>query len=584
MGYRRRLSLLGFALALGTGLSSPATLASEPTPHTAKTDHLQAAFAFLQKLQPDRAIACFTPLLIHAAGKGMKDKAAAQTTARYFILIGRSFLVDDNVPAAVQAFKAARALDPQNEFALAYLADNMSRAGQYSEARPLYKLLEEQNPCTLVAARTMALEDFRSGEFAKAKTKLQSAASLKKANADWKWHTIMGSVLSREGDTAAGAAHYKIAIELCPDPYGAKLVEGVADAWQQRFDLQEACMREAGKILPDDGQWRAGLAGALLAQQKKGAPVLALYSEAVKAPRFTTKAVYGLGMYLNSEKKEQQALECAAYLRKLAPGNESLYRLEGQIYSSKNDTARAQACYEEMLRLHPHYVLSYTTYASFCQTNHLIDKELAILQKCVSVMPGCPYGWRLLGELRLTQGNWDEAKPCFENALKLVPPGAPITNPLAREEYSRCHAGLGACYYHANDRAKAQEQALAYNQLKYVPILPAILKLVVIRPNTIALSGMTKKDREVADYVMMADMLYQTHDYDDCIKEYKKAIELNPDDTDLHGYLYNAYNDSGNYIGAAQEDFKLSQKLMGKVPHAVGSMFEKKKPPANVKP
>jgi tetratricopeptide (TPR) repeat protein len=581
MKRRRRLSLHFLAMALGAGLSSSPTISDELSANPATADHLQAGFAFLQKLQPDRAIACFTPLLIHAAGKSMKDKAAAQTTARYFILIGRAFIFDDNVPAAVQAFETARALDPQNEFALAYLADSLNRSGHYDQAGPLYKLLEDKSPRSLASARILAVKDYRGGELAKAKAMLKSVASLKQTPGDWKWHNLMGSVLSREGDTTNGATQFKMAIKLCPDPYLAKQTENVAAGWQLRFDQQEAWMREAGKILPNDGLWRTNLAGALLAQPNKDAPVFGLYSEAVKAPRFAAKSFFSFGSYLlNNRKREQQARQCAAYFRKLAPWDESLYRLEGQIYSSKNDKARAQKCYDDLLRLHPHLALAYTTYANFCLSNQLTDKQLEVLQQCVKVLPGCANGWRMLGELRVTQGKWDDAKMCFEKALQLMPQGEPINSPLAQDEFSRCHAGLGAYYYRANDRTKAQQEALAFNQLKYVPNLPALLKLVVIRPNRLALSGMTKKDRQVADHVMMADMLYQTHDYQDCIKEYKKAIELSPDDTDLHSYLYAAYNDAGNYVAAAQEDFQLSQKLMGKAPHAVGKMLEEKKPQA----
>jgi len=554
--------------------------AAEPVVTSSPNDEkdlLAAGFGYLYQLRPDRAINCFVPLLVHAGAKDLKNRANAQQTARYFVLIGRAFLFDENVPAAAQAFQAARALDPDNLYALAYLADSLSHGGRDAEARPLYKLLEAAAPHSLVATRALALDYLRGAEFSKAEAVLHNVIKLKETPGNWKWHELMGRTLAREGDTVGGANEHLIAARLCPEPYEAKLLQQAAAGWQAQYDVQEARLREAGKLMPQDGLWRSDLAGAFQAHKLKNAPVSALYREAVQCPRLSIRAYFSFGSYMDSHKKEDLALKCAQYLRRLAPWDESLYRLEVQIYTTKHDLAATQKCYEEMLQLHPHLAMAYISYADFCLANNLQDKAMSVLEQCVGNLPGCVYGWRRLGDMYLKQGRWQECKTCFDKALAEFPHHLTIKNPIAQDEFSRCHAGLGAYFYRLKDSQKAQEQAVAFNQLKYVPDLPGYLKIFKIRPDHIDLSKMQTKDRQVADHVLLADMLYQTGNLNDCISEYKKAVELNPDDVDLHCYLFSVYNEAGNYIAAAQEDVQLSNKLVGKMPHEIGKFVEGKK-------
>ena len=76
---------------------------------------------------------------------------------------------------------------------------------------------------------------------------------------------------------------------------------------------------------------------------------------------------------------------------------------------------------------------------------------------------------------------------------------------------------------------------------------------------------------------MLADMLLQRKQYNECIAEYRKAIELNPNDVNLHTYLMEAYSDAGDWIGVAREDWETSNKVLAKIPEQFSKLGSAKK-------
>lgn len=151
---------------------------------------------------------------------------------------------------------------------------------------------------------------------------------------------------------------------------------------------------------------------------------------------------------------------------------------------------------------------------------------------------------------------------------------------MAKHEIAQAHAGLGSIYYAQKDVTKALAEAIAFNQLKFVPKLENMAALMHLRPGNfgddqLKLDGQ-HKEKELLEHVLLADMLLESRCFDEAIQEYDKAIALNPDDGDLHSYLLNVCVESGKWAEALREDFSVSKTVVSKIPEEVGKMLKAK--------
>jgi tetratricopeptide (TPR) repeat protein len=163
----------------------------------------------------------------------------------------------------------------------------------------------------------------------------------------------------------------------------------------------------------------------------------------------------------------------------------------------------------------------------------------------------------------------------YEKALQLATQPVDQLNLLVKNNIGQIHADLGFGFYKKNDSTKALASARAFNQLKFVPRLSGTLSLIHLRPDKFTDRSELRKETELRDHVLLADMLYEVKDYDDAIVEYRKAIALNPDDGDLHTYLLTVYLDSQKWSEAVGEDLAFSQNLIKKVPEGIGNIIHK---------
>lgn len=526
----------------------------------------------LANLQLDKAIQIFSRDAIRTARTDWKRKGTIETLAAEFASIGRVFAMDENMIAATQCYLIANRLAPDNKTYTAYLADGLMRTGRTADAEPLFKTVQQNASTDLVCARTYIRYVVRQEDYGLAERELQKAMKLPGAQQDWRMHHLLGRVIARRGYTNKAIESYKKAAALCPDKYSSELILASAAGLDRKPEIQEKHLNAAGAIHASDGLWRTDLASCI------GPDHPGLYREqfvaSVQSPRFVPKAVFGFGNYSLSHNVTNTE-NAVSELEKCAPWHEQTYQLRGKLLRKNKMFKEAADNYERLIAMHPYLGLAYVLGAEFYLEQKDDGKAIKTLQLCTQRLPGFANGWRRLGDAYFADGRSDDAKSCYEKALALLPSDRKNLNELANNELSGDYAGLGCYYYAKGEMQKAFEYADKANETKFVPKLPWYLKLIQIRPGRIDWNSVSKKEhQEAAKHAILADMLRPKR-LQDCIKEYRLAAELNPDEVAYHTYLLDALSESGDWMGAAGEDWQASHKMVSKIPEQFGKMFDK---------
>jgi hypothetical protein len=77
------------------------------------------------------------------------------------------------------------------------------------------------------------------------------------------------------------------------------------------------------------------------------------------------------------------------------------------------------------------------------------------------------------------------------------------------------------------------------------------------------------------EHEALADMLYETHQYDDSVKEYRIDLAGDPDNTELRFYVFFVLREKDDWGGAVSEDMELSSRLLSKLPTQFGDVLKK---------
>ena len=349
------------------------------------------------------------------------------------------------------------------------------------------------------------------------------------------------------------------------------MIKATVNAIERKKSEQQECLREAGRILPDDPVWQTNLALQLVGTNASEAE--SLFKRALEERRLNIRSCTAYGNYENSKKRRDQAERCLQHLELVVPWSEHTFNFKASLLASDQNNDGAIKCYKSALKLHPHYASAYMVLADFLTSHKMPEEALPILERCAENIPDVPAVWRRLGDAHIAGKHWAKAAECYLKALSLTPKDHSDLNELALNELSSIYAGLAVCLYNTDDKKDAIERAQLYNRFKFIPDLPWYLKIVHITPGRLELSKMSATEKACYSCVLLADALNSKHQSEDCIKEYRNAIALNPEDVDLHSYLLEALSDAGDWIAAAREDMETSNQMVKKMPNAFRQIF-----------
>ena len=98
----------------------------------------------------------------------------------------------------------------------------------------------------------------------------------------------------------------------------------------------------------------------------------------------------------------------------------------GKVEGELGDRAGARREYERALAASPNDPMVAMIYAVFLAKNGLNGDAVALYRRAIAIAPDYLQAWVNLGALYRDQGKFKEAKECYEQAIRLAPPGDPL--------------------------------------------------------------------------------------------------------------------------------------------------------------
>jgi len=212
---------------------------------------------------------------------------------------------------------------------------------------------------------------------------------------------------------------------------------------------------------------------------------------------------------------------------------------------ARGDLAGAVASYEALLRIAPRLAPAYNNLGSLYVRQREYRKAANVLEKGLKVDPKMSSASALLGIALYELGDYAAAKRDLESALRAHPEDTNAELLLANDLIK-----LGEFQSAADDLRRLSERLPENQEVWY------LLGKVHMKLSEEALSRLTKLDpNSVWVHEISGEVMESMKNYDGALLEYKKAVEVAPQQAGTHYHLGNAYW-SLNMWDAATEQFR----------------------------
>lgn len=212
---------------------------------------------------------------------------------------------------------------------------------------------------------------------------------------------------------------------------------------------------------------------------------------------------------------------------------------------ARGDLAGAAASYEALLQIAPRLAPAYNNLGSLYVRQREYRKAANVLEKGLKVDPKMPSTFALLSIALYELGDYSAAKRNLESALRANPKDTNARLLLANDLIK-----LGE-FQSAADHLRRLSERLPENQEVWY-----LLGKVHMKLSEEALSKLTNLDpNSVWVHEISGEVMESMKNYDGALLEYKKAVEVAPQQAGTHYHLGNAYW-SLNMWDAATEQFR----------------------------
>jgi tetratricopeptide (TPR) repeat protein len=209
------------------------------------------------------------------------------------------------------------------------------------------------------------------------------------------------------------------------------------------------------------------------------------------------------------------------------------------------DLAGAAASYEALLQIAPRLAPAYNNLGSLYVRQREYRKAASVLEKGLKVDPKMSSTFALLGIALYELGDYSAAKRNLESALRANPKDTNARLLLANDLIK-----LGEFQSAADDLRRLSERLPEDQEVWY------LLGKVHMKLSEEALSKLTNLDpNSVWVHEISGEVMESMKNYDGALLEYKKAVEVAPQQAGTHYHLGNAYW-SLNMWDAATEQFR----------------------------
>ncbi|MCA9804846.1 MAG: hypothetical protein KC777_22910 [Cyanobacteria bacterium HKST-UBA02] len=562
--------LLAPALILGTIFPALATspVLKPPDYMPFKSKPLMNLHLAFINLDPGAAMKIVPSLAVGAARK--KDHLLL---ARSLMHAGYAFNLDDNLEAALNCFETAHALAPEDTQATCLLVEALRANGEFEKESKLLGVLDDLEQKSATVYSVLAGDAMRRNDLQLAQNLSKLGIEASQPGDSARCQVLMAKIMVRKGIGAPASKAFEEAAVSCENPYIGDLLQADAAFLNEDSDAELQNLEKAGQRLPDDPAWHAKMATHLIGKNQND-QALDHLARALKSKRFSASAILGMAGYLMSDGKLDEATQLVERLKVLQPHSSRVPATEGDIYRTRGRYQEALSCYDESIRRNPCQIKPYADIANILSRSKARDAAIKKMKACVEMMPAY---WRphfMYSSVLERCGKINQAIVEAKRGLALLATPDEDLNQMARYYSARAHALMGTSHYAHKEMGEAVEEAIRFNELKFLPRVPDALKFVSLRPGRLHFS----EDHSLSDpqiRAALADMLLESEKLDDCVKEYREAVALAPNDDDLQSYLLNALSRKGDWVEAAKQNLSLSNNLVKKAPGRVANWMNR---------
>jgi tetratricopeptide (TPR) repeat protein len=218
---------------------------------------------------------------------------------------------------------------------------------------------------------------------------------------------------------------------------------------------------------------------------------------------------------------------------------------EAKAAEARGDLASAAASYESLLQIAAHLGPAYNNLGALYLRQKEYKKAADVLEKGLKVDPKMPSASALLGISQYELGDYAAARSHLETALRAN----------AKDDNARLFLANDLIKLNEWDAAADHLRQLAQHQPKNQEIW-YLLGKVHMKLSEQALSRLNDIDaNSVWVHEISGEIMESMKNYDGALIEYKKAVEIAPQQPGTHYYLGNAYWSLASW-DAATEQFR----------------------------
>jgi tetratricopeptide (TPR) repeat protein len=216
---------------------------------------------------------------------------------------------------------------------------------------------------------------------------------------------------------------------------------------------------------------------------------------------------------------------------------------EAKAAQALDDDATAIAKYESILQIAPSLGAAYNNLGALYLRQGEYGKAADILRKGLKVNPGMPSASALLGVALYQMGEYVQARPALEAALHANP----------KDDNAELMLAKDLVKLDDSERAASHLQQLALRQPKNQEVF-YLLGQVYMQLSEKALTRLNAIDPgSVFAHEISGDVMASMKNYEGALVEYKKAVEMAPQQAGTHYKLGDAYWNLTEWDAAAQQ-------------------------------
>ncbi len=331
-------------------------------------------------------------------------------------------------------------------------AHQLSRDGQFAEAKSLYESIITSDPENATALHSLGHVLSQLGDHAQAAVLIRRAISIRPSAPAF--HVNLAEAYRNLGDFRRCASSCRIALNLWPDFADASNTLGLAYYGQGEFFEAATQFRRAIEVKPDFASAYNNL-GLSLQGLERAEEAIDAFSKALELAPDLNRARVNLGLELMDLGRLPEALEHLTDAARRNPERAVLQVNVGNVLKRLDRPIEARGAYLEALQIDHELPLPHLYIGQTLMQAGQLNEALPWYRLATSLQPDNAFLWEQLAELYGEREEPTDAIPCWERALS-----------VATKERAGPHLGLGWALQEDGRLSEAKEHYLAAARLQ----------------------------------------------------------------------------------------------------------------------